>query len=56
MKIPCLLFREILERIGDKAVRKSEMIEVTLEYDGDGNILTSSHPDKTFGQWIIVPK
>lgn len=56
MKLKVQLMREVLDGKGDKRVRVYETMEAELSYDGDGNVLTSSHPDKTFGNWVVIKK
>lgn len=54
MRLKAEIAREVLTHVGEKAVRGLETMEVTIEYDGDGNILKSAHPDKTYGHWSVV--
>lgn len=54
MILKCQIFREVQEGPGEKKVRKYETMDIELKYEGDGNILTSSHPDKLYGAWIVL--
>ena len=54
MKLQCELVREVLEHYGEKAVRKTETMQATIEYDGDGNVLNSQHPNRLYGEWRVL--